>query len=70
MPVELGLEFEPVVGADRVDAKGELLDDVVDEVDGVLLIVLLINLQRTDARRVDGRILVALYLLAYCSSEV
>ena len=34
MPVELGLEFVAVVGAHRVDAEGEALDDVIDEVDG------------------------------------
>jgi hypothetical protein len=29
MPVELHLELVPVVGPDRLDAEGELLDDIV-----------------------------------------
>jgi hypothetical protein len=48
-----------VVGANGVDAKGKLIDEVVDERDGVLLAVPLVDFERADARRVvDGRVLV------------
>ena len=39
MPVELGLELVAAVGADALDAEGELRDDVFDEVDGIGLVV-------------------------------
>ena len=38
MPVESGLEFGSVVRLDRLDLEGELLEDVVDELDGTLLV--------------------------------
>jgi hypothetical protein len=39
LPVELGLELVAPVGSDRRDAKRELLDQVVSEIDGALLIM-------------------------------
>jgi len=39
VPVELGLELVPPVCADRMDAEGELLQRVVDEGNGIVLIV-------------------------------
>jgi len=45
VPVELGLPLVPVVGPDRVDAEGEALDHVVEEVDGALLVVALVDAQ-------------------------
>lgn len=39
VPVELGLEFMPVVGPDFPDAERELFDDVIDKVDRVGLCV-------------------------------
>jgi len=39
MPMEFGLELMPSVGAYRVDSKGKLLDHIVCEGNGVLLIV-------------------------------
>ena len=43
------------VGADHVDAKRELLDHVVHEVDRVLLGVTSVDLERPDARGVVDR---------------
>ncbi len=48
------------IGSDRMDPKRELFNLGVDEVDGVLLSVTPIDLERTDAGGViDGRILEA-----------
>ena len=48
------------IGSDRMDPERELFNHVVDEVDGVLLRVTPIDLQRPDAGGViDGRILEA-----------
>ena len=44
MPVEFGLEFMAVIGADHLDAKRELFDDVINEVHRVYLIVLVVDL--------------------------
>ena len=49
MPVELCLEFMPVIGADFLDAKWALVDDVVDEIDGVGLGVFCVDLKGADA---------------------
>ena len=58
MPVELGLELVTAVRTDRVDSKWKLLDDMVDEVDGVLLGVVRIDPQGPDtACIVDGGVL-------------
>ena len=55
VPVELSLPLVTAIGADGVDAKWELLDDVVDEVDGAFLVVALVNLQCPDpCRIIDG----------------
>ena len=35
MPVKLSLEFVTIVGADFLDPKRELLDDMINEVDRV-----------------------------------
>lgn len=60
MPVEQGLELVTVVGADHRGAEGELLDNIINEVDGVLLRVPLVDLQRPDAGGVvDGGVLEA-----------
>jgi len=49
------------IGPDHLDAEGELLDHVVDEVDGVGLIVPVVDLQGPDACGVvDGGVLVPL----------
>ena len=37
MPVKLSLELVPIVGADFLDQKRELLDDMINEVDRVSL---------------------------------
>jgi hypothetical protein len=38
VPVERGLELAPVIGLDRLDLEGQLLEEVVDELDGRLLV--------------------------------
>jgi len=45
VPLELSLELVTAIRADRVNAKGELLDDVVDELDCVHLVVPVVDLQ-------------------------
>ena len=42
VPVELGLEFVPIVRAHLPDTEREALDDVVEEIDGVGLRVCLL----------------------------
>ena len=39
VPVEAALELGAVVGLDALDGEGQLLEDVVDELDGGLLVV-------------------------------
>ena len=43
MPVELCLELMTPVGSYSVNLKRKLLDHVIDKIDGVLLVVTLIN---------------------------
>lgn len=63
VPVESRLELVAIVRANRADPEREALDDVVGEVDRVGLVVLLVDLQRSDARRVvDCCVLEASYL--------
>jgi len=45
MPMELGLELVTIVGPHLTNAERELFDDVVNEVDGVCLRVLLVDLE-------------------------
>src|SRR5262245_47839344 len=60
VPVELGLELMPAVRAPGVNTEGELLDDIVQEGDGVLLSVAAIDLEGPHPGRiVDRRVLVA-----------
>ncbi len=44
MPVELGLEFMPVVRPDFPDPERELFNDVINKVDGIHLRVPTVNL--------------------------
>jgi len=65
VPVKLGLPLVAAVGPERLDAEGELLDNVVDKVDGVFLGVAFVYFQGSYPRRVvDGSILEALDLLS------
>ena len=58
VPVELGLKLMTPISANRVDAKRELLDDVVNESDGVCLIVLCVDFECPHARSIiNGRVL-------------
>ena len=47
MPMELGLELVAVICPNFTDAKRELLDNVINEVDRACLRVFLINLEST-----------------------
>src|SRR5216684_3542223 len=69
MPVERGLEFGPVIGLDLLDPKWELLEDIVGEVDGSLLVQLPVDLQDPKPGAVvDGRELVV--LLAHAAAGI
>ena len=70
MPVQLGLEFMTVVGANFAYPKGEFFDDMVDEVDGIGLGVFLVDLKCSDPSRViNGCVLETPYLFAAFSLE-
>ena len=63
MPVKLGLELMTTVGADRVNAKRECVDHVVEELNGVHLGVARIDPEGADAGGVvDGGVLVPVLL--------
>jgi len=49
VPVELGLELMTPISTNSIDAKGELLDYIINGVNGVFLIMTFINLQSPDA---------------------
>ncbi len=49
VPVEVRLKFVPPIGPNHVDAKWELPDRVIDEINGVLLCVPLVDLVRPDS---------------------
>ena len=60
VPVEECLEFVATVGLDGANPEGELVDHVVDEVDGAGLGVAAINLKRADSRGIiDRRVLIS-----------
>ena len=59
--VELGLELVAAVGPDALDAEGEFLDDVFDEVDSIGLVVTAVDFKSPDAGCIiDCGVLVAL----------
>ncbi len=63
--MKFGLEFMTIVSADFVQAKGELLDHVVDKPDGVCLGMFWIDFQGPDAGCIiDCSVLVTLQLMA------
>ena len=71
MPMELCLEFVAVVGANRRYTEGELLYHMVDEVNGILLCVSLVDFQSADPGCVvNGGILEATHLLLFRIFEV
>jgi hypothetical protein len=58
VPMELGLEFMAAISADRLDAKGEFLDELISESNGIFLIVPRVDLECPyPCRIVDGRVL-------------
>lgn len=70
MPAELCVELMPVIGPDFADTERELIDDMIDEVDGVGLGMPLVDFERPHARCIlDGRILEAANLLPSFSDE-
>ena len=71
MPVEFRLEFVAVVGADFADPEWEFFDDVVCEIDGVGLRVLVIDFESANAGCVvDSGILEAPDLLFTLAAKV
>ena len=65
VPVEKGLELMPPIGANSMDAKRELSDNIINEIYGVLLSMTVVNLQGSDPSSiVDGSVLEATYLPA------
>jgi len=52
VPVEASLEFVPVVCPNHPDSEGHLLDDMVDELDGVVLIMPMVDLYHTNTSRI------------------
>ena len=64
--MEAGLELGAVVGLDLHDLEGQLLEHVVDELDGRLLVQALVDPQNPQAGAVvDGGVLVVLLALAF-----
>ena len=70
MPVEFELELMAIVGSNFPCPEGELVDDIVDEVDGTCLSVALLDLHGPEMGRIiDGCKLIALELLPLFSRE-
>ncbi len=68
--MELGLKLMPIIGSNFFDTKRELGDDVVDEGNGVDLIVTLIDLEGPDAGCIiNGSVLVTLDRLVVFALE-
>ena len=71
VPVEFGLEFVAVIGANGIDAEREFGDDVIHEVDRILLRVPFINLQGANTGGIiDCRVLEIPDLAALLSLEI
>lgn len=70
MPMELGLEFVTIIRAHLANAKRELFDDVVNEVDRVCLRMLLVDLEGANSGCIiDRRVLEPADLFAAFSFE-
>jgi len=70
VPVKLRLKFMTSIGSDRMDPERKLLDHAVNEIDGALLIVTLVDLERSDPCGViDRRVLKSTNFLAVDSFE-
>jgi hypothetical protein len=64
MPIESGLKLVAVIGSYGVDKEGKSLDNMVNKLDGRVLIMALVDLQGSDpCRIIDSRILETLQLL-------
>ena len=58
--MELRLKHMAPIGTDRVDPEWELLDDVVDETGGILLVVTVVDFERSHpCGIINGRVLEA-----------
>ena len=65
MPMEFGLELVAIIRPNFTDAKRELFDNVINEVDRACLRVFLIDLESTNSGCViDGSELKSAYFLA------
>ena len=70
MPMEFGLELVTVVGPHLANAEWKLFDDVINEVDGVCLRMLLVDLEGANSGCiVDRCVLEPTYLFAAFSFE-
>ena len=70
MPMEFGLKFGTVVGPHLANAERELFDNVVNEVDGVCLRMLFVDVEGANSGCiVDRRVLEPTDLFAAFSSE-
>ena len=59
VPVKLRLELMTAVRADSVNAEGELLDYIIDERNGVFLVMAVVDPQGSNPRGiVNGRVLI------------
>lgn len=69
MPVERSLELRAVIGLGDLDFEGELLQDVVEELDGRLLVVALVDPQGPDAGAVVDRCVLVVALWAFAGVD-
>ncbi len=70
MPVEFCLPLMPTIRAHCMDAERKLVDDVVDEIDGALLVMPLIDLQRTNSSGiVDRSVLIPAKLAPFLADQ-
>ena len=70
VPVKLSLELMTTVRADGVNAEGELLDHVVDERNGIFLVMAIVDPQGPDSGGiVNGRVLVSSDSLVLCGFQ-
>jgi hypothetical protein len=71
VPVEFGLEFVAIIGANGIDPEREFSDDVINEVDRILLRMPFINLQGANTGGIiDCRVLEIPDLAAFLSLEI
>ncbi len=71
MPVKFGLKFMAVIRTNCMNAKRKFMNYVVNEINGVLLGMLIVNFQRPyPGRIIDGRILESSGFIALLIPEI